>query len=304
MDKEQRLAAGESAAARQKGDAAEAETAQQGNIAQREDSPEKAGLSQLIRDSRKIVVKIGSNTLSNDRGEVNREAMHNIVEQLMEWIDCGKRIIVVSSGAGICGVGAINKWQRKGDMNYKQALCAIGQVELMMAYKELFKEYDCHVAQMLLTRGDFDDHSRNLHIRNTLFTLVDEGVVPIVNENDSVSVDEIKIGDNDTLSALTANLWGADLLILLSDIDGVYDSNPKENPQAKLISQVTDVDRLKQEISMGATNRFGTGGIATKIEAARKVNEFGIPMALLNGKKYDILRKAADGRETGTVFYG
>lgn len=261
-------------------------------------------LRELIRDSRKIVIKIGSNTLSTDRGEVNRKAMHNIVEQLVEWMENGKEIILVSSGAGICGAGAINKWFRRKDMNYKQALCAIGQVELMMAYKELFGEYDYHVAQMLLTRDDFNDHSRNLHIRNTMFTLVDEGVVPIVNENDTVSVDEIKIGDNDTLGAMTANLWGADLMILLSDIDGVYDKNPKENPGAKIIRQVTDIDHLKSIISMEGTNRFGTGGVATKIEAARRVNEFGIHMALLNGKKEDILRKAADGREEGTVFYG
>jgi len=261
-------------------------------------------LQELIADSRKIVIKIGSNTLSNDKGAVNTKAMHNIVEQLVEWMKIGKDIIIVSSGAGICGVGAINKWFRRKDMNYKQALCAIGQVELMMAYKELFKEYDYHVAQLLLTRDDFNDHSRNLHIRNTLFTLVDEGVVPIVNENDTVSVDEIKIGDNDTLGALTANLWGADLLIVLSDIDGVYDKNPKENPDAKIIRQVTDIDELKRTISMTGTNRFGTGGVATKIEAARRVNEFGIHMALLNGKKEDILRKAADGREEGTVFYG
>ena len=261
-------------------------------------------LQELIADSRKIVIKIGSNTLSTDKGAVNIKAMHNIVEQLVEWMKDGKDIIIVSSGAGICGVGAINKWFRRKDMNYKQALCAIGQVELMMAYKELFKEYDYHVAQLLLTRDDFNDHSRNLHIRNTLFTLVDEGVVPIVNENDTVSVDEIKIGDNDTLGALTANLWGADLLIVLSDIDGVYDKNPKENPDAKIIRQVTDIDELKRTISMTGTNRFGTGGVATKIEAARRVNEFGIHMALLNGKKEDILRKAADGREEGTVFYG
>ena len=261
-------------------------------------------LKDLIEDSRKIVVKIGSNTLSTEMGEVNLKAMHNIVEQLVEWMKMGKHIIIVSSGAGICGVGAINKWSRRKDMNYKQALCAIGQVELMMAYKELFKEYDCHVAQMLLTKDDFNDHSRNLHIRNTLFTLVDEGVVPIINENDTVSVDEIKIGDNDTLGALTANLWGADLLIVLSDIDGVYDKNPKENPDAQIIRHVTDIDELKRNISMSGTNRFGTGGVATKIEAARRVNEFGIHMALLNGKKEDILRKAADGREEGTVFHG
>ncbi|NLY71122.1 MAG: glutamate 5-kinase, partial [Clostridiales bacterium] len=201
-------------------------------------------IGDLIKNSKKIVVKIGSHTLSDNNGKINMEIMHNIVEQLYDLMQQGKRIIVVSSGAGICGVAAINKWHRKEDINYKQALCAIGQVELMMAYKELFGEYGIHVGQILVSRDDFGDHTRNLHIRNTLFTLVDEGVVPIINENDSVSVDEIKIGDNDTLSALTANLWAADLLILMSDIDGIYNKNPKENKDAELIEEVYDIDKL------------------------------------------------------------
>ncbi|WP_206460812.1 glutamate 5-kinase [Anaerovorax sp. IOR16] len=261
-------------------------------------------IGELIEDSRKIVIKLGSNTLSDENGEVNRKTLHNIVEQINELIQKGKQVILVSSGAGICGVGAINKWSRKGDINYKQALCAIGQVELMMAYKEFFKEYGIHVGQLLLTRDDFADPKRNLHIRNTLFTLVDEGVVPIVNENDSVSVDEIKIGDNDTLSALTANLWNADLLILFSDIDGVYEKNPKDHPKAELIEEIYDIDGLLQEIDTRGTNQFGTGGILTKIEAARRVNAYGIPMILANGKKMDILRKIADDAEKGTVFFG
>jgi len=258
----------------------------------------------IIPKSRKIVVKIGSQTLSDEHGAVNHEAMHNIVEQLHALMEKGKQIIIVSSGAGICGVGAINKWHRKEDMNYKQALCAIGQVELMMAYKELFWEYGIHVGQMLLTRDDFGDPTRNLHIRNTLFTLVDEGVVPIINENDSVSVDEIKIGDNDTLSALAANLWGADLLIILSDIDGVYNKNPKDNSDAKLIEEVHDIESLKKEIDSAGKSNFGTGGVVTKITAAEMVTKYGIHLVLANGTKPDILRKIAEGTEKATIFYG
>lgn len=258
----------------------------------------------VIRNSRKIVVKIGSQTLSDDNGSVNEAAMHNIVEQLFELMEMGKKIIIVSSGAGICGVGAINKWHRKEDMNYKQALCAIGQVELMMAYKQLFAEYGIHVGQMLLSRDDFADHMRNLHIRNTLFTLVDEGVVPIINENDSVCVEEIKIGDNDTLSALTANLWGADLLIILSDTDGVYDKNPKEYKDAELIEEVYDIDGLMLEIDSTGKSRFGTGGVVTKIQAAEKVAEYGIDLILANGTKQDVIRKIMDGTEKGTIFFG
>ncbi|GAB1476734.1 glutamate 5-kinase [Bacillota bacterium] len=257
----------------------------------------------IILNSRKIVVKIGSQTLSDDNGAVNESAMHNIVEQLHELMKMGKKIIVVSSGAGVCGVGAINKWHRKEDINYKQALCAIGQVELMMAYKKLFGEYNVHVGQMLLSRDDFGDHMRNLHIRNTLFTLVDEGVVPIVNENDSVCVEEIKIGDNDTLGALTANLWGADLLIILSDIDGVYDKNPKDNKDAELIEEVYDIDGLMLEIDSTGKSRFGTGGVVTKIHAAEMVSEYGVHLLLANGNKSDILRKIIKGEEKATIFY-
>ena len=258
----------------------------------------------LINDSRKIVIKIGSNVLSNDEGAVNKEVLHNIVEQVNRLIGRGKQVVLVSSGAGICGVGAINKWSRRRDMNYKQALCAIGQVELMMAYKEYFGDYDIHVGQILLTKDDLQDPHRALNIRNALFTLVDEGVVPVINENDSVSVDEIKIGDNDTLSAHVANLWNADTLIILSDIDGVFDKDPKAHSDAQLIETVENIDRLLSEISIGGTSSFGTGGIASKIEAARLVNEYGNSMLLLNGKKINIIRKAMDGEEKGTLFVG
>lgn len=261
-------------------------------------------INDLITESRKIVIKIGSNVLSNDGGAVNKEVLHNIVEQVNGLIGRGKQVILVSSGAGICGVGAINKWSRRKDMNYKQALCAIGQVELMMAYKEYFGDYGLHVGQILLTKDDLQDAHRALNIRNALFTLVDEGVVPVINENDSVSVDEIKIGDNDTLSAHVANLWNADTLIILSDIDGVYDCDPKTNRNAQLIETVEDVDTLLKEISIGGTSSFGTGGIASKIEAARLVNTYGNSMILLNGKKKNIIRKAMDGEEKGTLFAG
>jgi len=259
-------------------------------------------VARLMNDSRKIVIKIGSNTLSSKDGQIHRERLHNLVDQFVALLNQGKQILIVTSGAGICGTAAINKWKRKSDINYKQALCAIGQVELMMAYKELFMEHGLHVGQMLLCNDDFDNPSRNLHIRNTLFTLVDEGVIPIINENDSVAVDEIRIGDNDTLSALTASLWGADLLVILSDIDGVYDKNPKEFANAKLIEEVYNIDQIEQTIQMGDTNSFGTGGIATKLSAAKIVNQVGIPMAIMNGQKKNVLINALAGEERATVF--
>lgn len=261
-------------------------------------------LKETIQNSRKIVIKIGSNVLSDENGTVNKDVMHNIVEQVNGLIGIGKQVILVSSGAGICGVGAINKWSRRGDINYKQALCAIGQVELVMAYKEYFWDYGIHVAQILLTRDDFNDHHRTLNIRNTMFTLIDEGVVPVINENDSVSVEEMKIGDNDTLAALTATLWNADLMIILSDIDGVFDKDPKSNDDAALIETVENAAELISSISIGEKSSFGTGGIRTKIEAAAKVNKFGIPMILLNGSKRDIIRDSIKGEGKGTLFLG
>ena len=163
-------------------------------------------------------------------------------------------------------------------------------------------DYDIHVGQLLLTGEDFGDHNRTLHIRNTLFTLIDEGVVPIVNENDSVCVDEIRIGDNDTLSALTANLWAADALVILSDIDGVFEKDPKRYPEAKLISEINDIDATIRKIETDGKSSFGTGGVTCKIEAARMVNDYGIPMVLLNGKKPDVVLAALEGEESGTLF--
>ncbi len=259
-------------------------------------------ISKLIQESKKIVIKIGSNILSNENGMINKGFLEKLSEQVYSLIQQGKQIIIVSSGARIAGVATIGKWMRKEDVHYKQALCAIGQVELMDAYRKVFNRYDIHIGQVLLTKDDFLDSHRTLNIRNTLFTLIDEGVIPIINENDSVSVDEIQIGDNDTLAALTINLWNGDLLIMFSDIDGVYDKNPKEYSEVKLIEQVNNIDDLLKNIKIGHSNSFGTGGIATKIEAARKVNCYGIPMILANGKKENILLKLLEGIEKATLF--
>ena len=258
-------------------------------------------VSEVLQDSRKIVIKIGSNVISDD-GKVNKATLHNIVEQASALIRDRRQVVIVSSGAGICGVGAINKWQRRGDMNYKQALCAIGQVELMMAYREFFADYGMHVAQILLTAEDFSSDERLLHIRNTLFTLIDEGVVPIVNENDTVSVDEIMIGDNDNLGALTANLWNADALVLLSDIDGIFDKDPKTHGDAALIETVTDIGQLREDIDITGKSDFGTGGIETKLQAAERAGEVLIPTLLLNGKQPGVLLNALEGKSRGTAF--
>ncbi len=259
-------------------------------------------ISETILDSRKIVIKIGSNTLSNSEGVLNKDFFLSFSEQVKKLTDKGKQIIIVSSGARIAGVSTLGKWKRKEDIHYKQALCSIGQVELMDSFRRAFMEKDILIGQILLTKDDLSDPIRTLNIRNTLFTLIDEGVIPVINENDSVSVDEIKIGDNDNLAALIANLWNADLLLLLSDIDGVYNINPKNNPHAVLQEKITDIHKLKNEISFGDSGSFGTGGIRTKIEAAEKVTSYGIPMILACGKTENIITGLIDKTEKGSLF--
>lgn len=259
-------------------------------------------ISQIIEESRKIVIKIGTNTLSDKKGMLNRDFFINFSSQVKRLTDMGKQVIVVSSGARIAGVSTLGKWKRKEDLHYKQALCAIGQVELMESFRHAFKKEELVIGQILLTKDDLSDQNRTLYIRNTLFTLIDEGVIPIINENDSVSVDEIKIGDNDNLAALIANLWNADLLILLSDIDGVYDKNPKEHNDAIIQEEIRDIALLKSEISLGDSGPFGTGGIKTKIEAAEKVIQYGIPMILASGKHKDIINGLIDKTEKASLF--
>ena len=261
-------------------------------------------ISDAMKNARKIVIKIGSNTLAKADGTTNIEFMQGFAEQCKSLIDSGKQIVLVSSGAQVSGLATIHNWARKRDVHYRQALCAIGQVELMNQWRKAFAKQDLHIGQLLLTKEDFEDDHRTLNMRNTIFTLVDEGVIPIINENDSVSFDEIKIGDNDNLSALTAILWSADLLILFSDIDGIYTDNPKTNKDAKLIEIVTDINKLRNEIKIGSSNSFGTGGIETKIQAAEKVCSYGIPMILANGGLHDEIDSLINGTSKGTLFLG
>jgi glutamate 5-kinase len=259
-------------------------------------------ISESLKDSRKIVIKIGSNTLAKPDGTINIDFMLDFAAQCAQLIKQGKQIILVSSGAQVAGVSTTKEWARKKDVHYRQALCAIGQVELMHQWRKAFGQQGLHIGQLLLTKDDFENEHRSLNIRNTLFTLVDEGVVPIINENDSVSFDEIKIGDNDNLSALTAILWSADMLVLFSDIDGVYSDNPKTNPNAKLVESVTSIPELRKSIKIGETNSFGTGGIETKLQAAEKVNEYGIQMLLTNGGKEKALMNLLEENAKGTLF--
>lgn len=258
--------------------------------------------SEILNQSRKIIIKIGSQVLSDKDGLMDILVMKNIANQIAGLIKSGKQVVIVSSGAEVSGVSAIGRWSRHGDLTYKQAMCAIGQVELMMEYKKHFLENDLVVGQLLLTHGDFSDNTKCLYIRNTLFTLLDENVIPIINENDSVSVDEFSIGDNDTLASLASNLWDADLLVLMSDIDGLYNVSPKKDKNAKLIQEVYDIDEVTKNIDVSGKGQVGTGGMETKIEAARTVSRFGTSLLLVNGKTPDILTNIQKGDGTGTIF--
>ncbi|MDR1899120.1 MAG: glutamate 5-kinase [Treponema sp.] len=258
----------------------------------------------LIAKARKIVFKFGSNTLADRDGKINPVFLGEFAEQAAALIGGGKQIVVVSSGAQAAGLSTMEKWARKRDLHYRQALCAVGQVELMDAWRRAFEKHGLHIAQILLTRDDFGDRIRTLNMRNTLFTLVDEGIIPIVNENDTVSVEEIKIGENDTLAAQSAILWSADLLILFSDVDGLYDKNPKEHPGAELIDEVRDIGEVRNRVSMGNVSSFGTGGIATKIDAAERALSYGIPTIIAHGGRPRCLEALAAGTQRGTAFTG
>ena len=261
-------------------------------------------IQSTIQSARKIVIKIGSNTLAKEDGTINLDFMKDFARQCSDLMKAGKQIVLVSSGAQVAGVSTLDRWSRKKDIHYRQALCAIGQVELMDRWRQAFADFDLHIGQLLLTKEDFADDHRTLNMRNTLFTLVDEGVIPIINENDSVTFDEIRIGDNDNLSALTAVLWNADLLVLFSDIDGVFTDNPKKNPNAQLIEQVANISELRSQIIIGETNSFGSGGMATKLEAAERTTSYGIPMILANGGKPHALEQLAQGKMKATLFEG
>ena len=259
-------------------------------------------IAPLIEGARKIVIKFGSNTLADSAGRIRPALLEEFAAQMAAFIKKGKQLVIVSSGAQAAGLAVMGKWKRKQDIHYKQALCAVGQVVLMDAWRRAFEPHRLHIAQILLTRDDFGDSLRTLNMRNTLFTLVDEGIIPVINENDTVGVEEIKIGDNDTLAAQSAVLWSADLLILLSDIDGLYDRNPKEYPDAALLGEVRNIAEVRQHIVAGGTNSVGTGGIATKIEAARRVVSYGIPMILAHGGRHRVLEALAEGTQPGTAF--
>ena len=254
-----------------------------------------------IKDCHRIVVKIGSSTLTHEEGHLNLRRIENLAKVLSDFKNAGRQVILVSSGAVSAGVAKVGT-HRPTCTAEKQAMAAVGQSELMKLYSRFFSDYGHTVAQILLTKDVIDQPDRREAAEDTFRTLLEMGCIPIVNENDSVSTEGINFGGNDTLSAYVALVCHADLLINLSDIDGLYDSDPRKNPDAKLIERVDGVDERVLAMAGGAGTERGTGGMATKLQAARIVLEKGIPMYILNGKDPTVLYELLDGHHVGTYF--
>ncbi len=250
----------------------------------------------------RIVVKIGSNTLTHATGNLDLRRMELLVRILSDFKNRGHEVVLVSSGAVAAGISRLNLGRRPESTEEKQALAAIGQAALMQVYEQFFATYGHTVGQMLMTKDIIDNDIRRTNAKNTFRELLKLGCVPIVNENDPISVEELKFGGNDTLSAYVALVCGADILINMSDIDGLYDCDPRKNPSAKLIDRVDIIDDTVISYAGGAGTDRGTGGMITKIKAAQLVTDAGIPMLIVNGKNPEVLYAISDGKHVGTYF--
>lgn len=251
----------------------------------------------------RIVVKVGTSTLAHATGRLNIQRMERLCKVLSDLKNAGHEIILASSGAIGMGVGKLSLSARPKDMPTKQAAAAIGQCELMYIYDKLFSEYNHIVAQLLITAPDLaEGGSRKAHFHNTLARLLELGALPVINENDTVSTDEIVIGDNDTLSAIVSATVSADLLILLSDIDGLYDRDPRRDPDAKLIETVPVIDARILSLAGDKGSELATGGMVTKLHAAQIATAAGCEMVIANGEKPEVLYDIVDGKRVGTRF--
>ena len=256
----------------------------------------------------RVVIKVGTSTLAHAGGRLNIRRVELLCKVISDIMNAGHQVVLVSSGAIGMGVGKLGLPGRPQDMPGKQAAAAVGQCELMYIYDKLFSQYSHTVAQILLTAEDIYDPRRSRHVHDTLTRLLQWNALPIINENDAVATDEIgiqtTIGENDSLSAIVAKLVDADLLILLSDIDGLYTADPKKDPEAKLIPQVETITPEILALAGGAGSCLGTGGMATKLKAAQIATEAGVNMIITNGEKPESLYDIFDGKAVGTQFIG
>ncbi|MEG6585743.1 glutamate 5-kinase [Dendrosporobacter sp. 1207_IL3150] len=255
-----------------------------------------------MASAKRFVVKVGTSTLTHHTGKLNFYRIEKLIRELSDLANQGKEIILVTSGAVGAGVDRLGLKEKPKTIPEKQAAAAVGQGILMHTYEKLFAEYGQTVAQVLLTREDSVKHKRYINSRNTLLTLLKMGVIPVINENDAVSVDELKIGDNDTLSAMVATIVDADLLIILSDVEGVYTENPQKNPEAKLISVISEVTPEVEALAGGAGSLLGTGGMFTKMQAAKIAVNSGVTMVIASGARDGVVRDILSGSDIGTIF--
>lgn len=261
-----------------------------------------------LRNAKRIVVKVGTSTLTYDTGKINLSRIDKLSRVLSDLMNQGKEVILVTSGAIGVGVGKLNLKEKPESVREKQAVAAVGQCELMHIYSKFFAEYGHTVGQILLTQVIVKDNYARQNVVNTFETLLELGIVPIVNENDSVSVEEIMVGqedvfsENDTLSAIVSELVKADLLIILSDIDGFYDGDPRRCRTSKLISYVEEVTPDIEKFAGGVGTKTARGGMVTKVAAAKIANSAGVNMVLANGKNPEIIMDIINGKEVGTLF--
>ena len=252
----------------------------------------------------RIVVKVGTSTLTHGTGRLNIRRVEELCRVLSDIKNAGHELVLVSSGAIGMGVGKLKLRERPQDMPSKQAAAAVGQCELMYVYDKLFSEYNHTAAQILLTGEDMRDETRHRNFANTMLRLLAWDAIPVINENDTVATDEIAVGDNDTLSALAAVSIRADLLILLSDIDGLYTADPRTHADARLVPEVRELTPELMAAAGGSGSALGTGGMATKLAAARLCMEAGVDMMILNGARPDALYDVMEGKPLGTRFIG
>ena len=257
-----------------------------------------------LKNIKNLVIKIGSSSLCDDEGNINKEKILNLIQQIAYIKRKGINITLVSSGAINAGVHIMNLAKRPQTIPQKQALAAIGQASLMQIYEELFSLFNLRCAQILLNHDDFDDRKRLMNFNNAMQALIDYDVVPIINENDTLAVEEIKVGDNDTLASLVVPAVNADMVVLVSDINGLYDDNPHTNENAKLIKNVNGITKEIEDMAKDASSKVGTGGMITKIKAAKVCNDFGCDMAIVNGNQQNVLVDLMDGKDVGTYFSG
>lgn len=255
-----------------------------------------------LQEAGRIVVKVGTSTLAYGPGRLNLLRIEKLVRELADLANQGKEILLVSSGAIAAGLGRIGLDKKPDSIPQKQAVAAIGQSVLMHVYEKFFSEYGKVMGQVLLTKENSVRHHQYIHSRNALLALLEMGVIPVINENDAVAVDEIKIGDNDSLSATVATLVDADALIILSDIDGLYTANPQEDAEARLLDEVCEITPELERIAGGSGSDMGTGGMSTKIDAAKVAMNAGVTMVIAPGGRDGVLHEILSGKPVGTVF--